>query len=181
MLLDRARRQVAVGAADVLLKSNVRDAASLVEWAGGQRRLRVLGRRVDFAGKALGAGLTPEGLDELRRQVRGTELEGELAQSEPVNRHRPAVDVLFNSAVSQVGANALGVILTGMGKDGAQGLLALRKAGAWTIGQDQESCVVYGMPREAVLLGGAEDVLSLEQIAEVLMQQVRKRGGGNRV
>ena len=86
----------------------------------------------------------------------------ELAQSEPVNRHRPAVDVLFNSAVSQVGANALGVILTGMGKDGAQGLLALRKAGAWTIGQDQDSCVVYGMPREAATIGALEEVAPLK-------------------
>jgi two-component system chemotaxis response regulator CheB len=99
----------------------------------------------------------------------------ELAQSEPVNRHRPAVDVLFNSAVSQVGANALGVILTGMGKDGAQGLLALRKAGAWTIGQDQESCVVYGMPREAATIGALEEVAPLKEIG----QRVLARLGGS--
>jgi len=99
----------------------------------------------------------------------------ELAQSEPVNRHRPAVDVLFNSAVSQVGANALGVILTGMGKDGAQGLLALRKAGAWTIGQDQDSCVVYGMPREAATIGALEEVAPLKEIG----QRVLARLGGS--
>lgn len=77
----------------------------------------------------------------------------ELNQNEPVNRHRPAVDVLFNSVAKEVGRNALGIILTGMGKDGAQGMLAMKQAGAWNIGQDQESCVVYGMPREAALVG----------------------------
>lgn len=80
-----------------------------------------------------------------------------------VNRHRPAVDVLFHSAAKQVGANALGVILTGMGKDGAQGLLAMKQAGAWTIGQDQESCVVYGMPREAATIGALDDVAPLKR------------------
>lgn len=89
----------------------------------------------------------------------------ELLQTEPVNRHRPAVDVLFNSAAEVVGRNAVGVILTGMGKDGAQGLLAMRKAGASTYGQDEASCVVYGMPREAALIGAVEEVASLEDIS----------------
>ena len=101
----------------------------------------------------------------------------ELAQSEPVNRHRPAVDVLFNSAASQVGANGLGVILTGMGKDGAQGLLAMRKAGAWTIGQDQDSCVVYGMPREAAAVGALEDVAPLKDIGQRVLARL---GAGER-
>jgi two-component system chemotaxis response regulator CheB len=97
----------------------------------------------------------------------------ELSQAEPVNRHRPAVDVLFNSAASQVGANALGVILTGMGKDGAQGLLAMRQAGAWTIGQDQDSCVVYGMPREAAAIGALEEVAPLKDVGQRVLSRLR--------
>jgi two-component system chemotaxis response regulator CheB len=89
----------------------------------------------------------------------------ELLKTEPVNRHRPAVDVLFDSAAGLVGRNAVGVILTGMGKDGAQGLLRMREAGARTFGQDEASCVVYGMPREAALVGAVEEVSSLNDIA----------------
>jgi len=97
----------------------------------------------------------------------------ELAQSEPVNRHRPAVDVLFNSAARHVGSSALGVILTGMGKDGAQGLLAMKQAGAWTIGQDQESCVVYGMPREAAMIGALDEVAPLKEIGQRVLSRLR--------
>lgn len=97
----------------------------------------------------------------------------ELSQAEPVNRHRPAVDVLFHSGAKQVGANAIGVILTGMGKDGAQGLLAMRQAGAWTIGQDQESCVVYGMPREAATVGALEEVAPLKDIGQRVLARLR--------
>jgi two-component system chemotaxis response regulator CheB len=89
----------------------------------------------------------------------------ELARSEPVNRHRPSVDVLFHSAAEQVGRSAIGVLLTGMGKDGAAGLLRMMNAGAWTIGQDQASCVVYGMPREAALLGAVKEVVTLTEVA----------------
>lgn len=89
----------------------------------------------------------------------------ELMASEPVNRHRPSVDVLFDSAASVVGKKAVGVILTGMGKDGAQGLLRMRQAGARTFGQDEASCVVYGMPREAYLIGGVEEQYALDEIA----------------
>jgi two-component system chemotaxis response regulator CheB len=85
----------------------------------------------------------------------------ELAATPPVNRHRPSVDVLFDSAATLVGRKAIGVILTGMGKDGAQGLLRLRQAGARTLGQDEASCVVYGMPREAFLIGAVEEQCSL--------------------
>ena len=97
----------------------------------------------------------------------------ELAQTEPVNRHRPAVDVLFNSVAKEVGKNAIGVILTGMGKDGAQGMLAMRQAGAWNIGQDQESCVVYGMPREAALVGAVDEVVSLNNVAARVLAKMR--------
>lgn len=89
----------------------------------------------------------------------------ELLQTPPVNRHRPSVDVLFHSAANVVGRNAVGVILTGMGKDGAQGLLAMHQAGAKTYGQDEASCVVYGMPREAALIGAVDEVVSLNDMA----------------
>lgn len=99
-----------------------------------------------------------------------------LSGGEPVNRHRPAVDVLFHSVARELGGHALGVILTGMGKDGALGLLAMRQAGAWTIAQDQESCVVYGMPRAAVSVGAAVEVAPLKEVAARLWR--RLVGGG---
>jgi two-component system, chemotaxis family, protein-glutamate methylesterase/glutaminase len=102
-----------------------------------------------------------------------------LTQSEPVNRHRPAVDVLFQSVAELAGSQALGVLLTGMGKDGAQGLLAMRRAGAWTIAQDEESCVVYGMPREAVAIGAAAESAPLKDMAQRVWMRLQgsdKRG-----
>ena len=85
----------------------------------------------------------------------------ELQTTPPVNRHRPSVDVLFDSAAEIVGRSAVGVILTGMGKDGASGLLRMRQAGARTFGQNEASCVVYGMPREAALIGAVEEECDL--------------------
>jgi two-component system chemotaxis response regulator CheB len=93
-----------------------------------------------------------------------------LDQSAAVNRHRPSVDVLFHSVAATAGSNAVGVILTGMGADGARGLLAMRRAGARTIAEDEASCVVYGMPREAVALGAAEYVLPMPRIAQVALE-----------
>ena len=90
----------------------------------------------------------------------------ELMKTAPVNRHRPSVDVLFDSAAEIVGKNAVGVILTGMGKDGANGLLRMRQAGARTFGQDEATCVVYGMPREAALIGAVEEVAPLDALAK---------------
>ena len=90
----------------------------------------------------------------------------ELMATPPVNRHRPSVDVLFDSAAEVVGRQAIGVILTGMGKDGARGLLKMREAGARTFGQGEASCVVYGMPREAFLLGAVEEQCELDAIAK---------------
>jgi len=97
----------------------------------------------------------------------------ELSQSDPVNRHRPSVDALFRSVAQHARGNAIGVILTGMGKDGAQGLLEMHQAGAWNIGQDQDSCVVYGMPREAAQVGAVDLVAPLTQVAERVMQRLR--------
>ncbi|WP_305074311.1 chemotaxis protein CheB [Propionivibrio sp.] len=93
----------------------------------------------------------------------------ELLKTPPVNRHRPSVDVLFDSAAEVVGRNAIGVILTGMGKDGANGLLRMRQAGARTFGQDEASCVVYGMPREAALIGAVEETASLGSLAQKVL------------
>ncbi|HEY8086011.1 MAG TPA: chemotaxis response regulator protein-glutamate methylesterase [Methylophilaceae bacterium] len=97
----------------------------------------------------------------------------ELSQSEPVNRHRPSVDVLFDSAAVHAGKKALGVILTGMGRDGASGMLAMRNAGAHTFAQDEESCVVFGMPKEAIARGGVDDVLPLSSISGSLMHYLK--------
>ncbi|WP_116474198.1 protein-glutamate methylesterase/protein-glutamine glutaminase [Zobellella maritima] len=104
-----------------------------------------------------------------------------LDWGEPVNRHRPSVDVLFRSAAKQAGRNALGVILTGMGKDGAAGLLEMRRAGARTLAQDEASCVVFGMPREAIALGAADEVVPLEQMAARLLAQMSVSGRAQRV
>jgi two-component system chemotaxis response regulator CheB len=89
-----------------------------------------------------------------------------------VNRHRPSVDVLFRSVAKCAGANALGVIMTGMGDDGAVGLLEMRKAGAMTLGQDEESCVVYGMPKEAVKRGAVAKTVTLTAIAREIQAQL---------
>jgi two-component system chemotaxis response regulator CheB len=83
-----------------------------------------------------------------------------------VSRHKPSVDVLFNSIARHVGQNALGIIMTGMGKDGAEGLLNMKKQGARTVAQDEESCIVFGMPKEAINLGAADQVISLQDMAQ---------------
>jgi two-component system, chemotaxis family, protein-glutamate methylesterase/glutaminase len=99
----------------------------------------------------------------------------ELSKAEPVNRHRPSVDVLFNSAAEVAGSNALGVIMTGMGKDGAQGLLAMRQAKAYTIAQDEASCVVFGMPKAAIDIGAAMEVAALRDIAARVLDRLAGR------
>jgi len=92
-----------------------------------------------------------------------------LRDGPSVCRQKPSVEVLFNSVAKFAGANAVGAILTGMGDDGATGLLNLRQAGAHTIAQDEQSCVVFGMPKEAIARGGAEWVISLNRVAETLI------------
>jgi two-component system chemotaxis response regulator CheB len=101
----------------------------------------------------------------------------ELSQGPPVNRHRPSVDVLFRSAAKTAGGNALGVILTGMGKDGAAGMVEMREAGAWTIAEDESTCVVFGMPREAIAAGAVEEVVPLPRIAERVFERFGAGGG----
>lgn len=94
----------------------------------------------------------------------------EVVQGELVSRHRPSVDVLFRSAATYAGANAIGVIMTGMGDDGARGMREMHAAGAFTLAQDEASCVVFGMPAEAIKLGGVDKVLALEQLAHWVTQ-----------
>lgn len=100
----------------------------------------------------------------------------ELSQAPPVNRHRPSVDVLFHSAAEVLGPNALGVILTGMGRDGAAGMLAMRQAGAYTIAQDEATCVVFGMPKAAIELGAAAEIAPLQDIARRVLDRLAQRG-----
>lgn len=94
----------------------------------------------------------------------------EIGSGEKISGHRPSADVLLNSVAKIAGANAIGVILTGMGGDGARGLLAMRNAGAKTIGQNEESCVVYGMPKVAYDIGAVEKQLPLDQIAQGILE-----------
>lgn len=97
-----------------------------------------------------------------------------LSDSEPVNRHRPSVDVLFESAARYVGKNAIGVMLTGMGKDGAAGMLKMKEAGAYNLAQDESSCVVFGMPKAAIELGATHEVNSLSALPERVLAQLVK-------
>jgi two-component system chemotaxis response regulator CheB len=104
-----------------------------------------------------------------------------LDDTEPVNRHRPSVEVLFRSVASVAGRNALGVMLTGMGRDGATGMLEMRNAGSFNIAQDEATCVVFGMPREAIAVGAADEVLPVTAIAERLLQELAQVGVSHRV
>lgn len=97
-----------------------------------------------------------------------------LIDSDPVNRHKPSVDVLFDSVVETFGSQSIGIMLTGMGKDGAQGLANLRSSGAMTIAQDEETSIVWGMPGAAVKLGAVEQVLPLPDIAPKLSALVQR-------
>jgi len=100
-----------------------------------------------------------------------------IEQTDPVNRHRPSVDVLFRSAALAAGKNAMGVILTGMGKDGAAGMLAMKEAGAYNYAQDEASCVVFGMPREAILLNGHHEIGALRDLPGMVLNHLATHGG----
>lgn len=120
--------------------------------------------------------LAPGGVAHMRLARSGANYIVRLEQSEPVNRHRPSVDVLFNSAAQVAANNAVGVLLTGMGKDGAQGMLAMKQAGAITIAQDEASSVVFGMPREALLIGAADRGVPLSEISELILASAGSYG-----
>lgn len=115
-----------------------------------------------------GLALIAPGNRHLRLLRSGAHYLVEVTDEPPVSRHRPSVDVLFRSVAAAAGPNAAGALLTGMGDDGAEGLLAMLRAGAATFAQDEASCVVFGMPREAILRGAAQHVLPLARLAEAL-------------
>ena len=98
----------------------------------------------------------------------------ELSDGPLVSRHRPSVDVLFRSVAQAAGRSAVGVLMTGMGDDGAQGLLEMKEAGASTLAQDEASCVVFGMPREAIARGAVEEVLALDRLPAAILQRVSR-------
>ncbi len=93
----------------------------------------------------------------------------QLSNADPVSRHKPSVDVLFDSAATYAGKNAIGIILTGMGKDGAEGMAKMKKAGAYNFAQNEESCVVYGMPKEAVAYGGVNEIAHLNDLPKLVL------------
>lgn len=134
-------------------------------------RISALSVREAEPGDVLTAGsaLIAPGGQHLTLVTQGNKLVARLEASAAVNRHRPSVDVLFQSVAETCGPRAVGVVLTGMGRDGAQGLLEMRRRGARTLAQDEDSSVVFGMPREAIALGAAERVLPLGRIAEGIL------------
>ena len=119
------------------------------------------------------AYIAPGGLH-LNIKKRGASLYCELDDSEPVNRHKPAVDVLFNSLLECGAKNIVAALLTGMGSDGAKGLLSIKQAGGYTIAQDEFSSVVWGMPKAAVDLGAAHEIVALDKVTQRLLHQTIK-------
>ena len=102
----------------------------------------------------------------------GANYQVKLHDGPAVNRHRPSVDVLFRSVAQYAGRNAVGVILTGMGNDGAAGMLEMHRAGAYTLAQNEASCVVFGMPREAIAGGGVSEVVELDRMSQRMLAQI---------
>jgi two-component system, chemotaxis family, protein-glutamate methylesterase/glutaminase len=121
-----------------------------------------------------GRALVAPGGYQMEVVSRGAEYAVHVYSGERVNRHIPSVDVLFGSCARNIGKNALGVILTGMGADGAQGMLEMKLAKGYTIAQDESTCVVFGMPKEAIRLGAVDEVLPLESIGPALLQVLRR-------
>lgn len=126
---------------------------------------------------APGLALVAPGGKHLIVQASGARWVARVKDGPKVHHQRPAVDVTFQSVARAAGRNAVAALLTGMGADGAKGMLAMREAGAYTVAQDEASCVVYGMPREAVKLGAAVEVLPLDHVADALLHAVRTPAG----
>ncbi|MHB1223833.1 MAG: protein-glutamate methylesterase/protein-glutamine glutaminase [Gemmatimonadaceae bacterium] len=120
-----------------------------------------------------GVALIAPGNRHMLLQASGARYLVRVKDGPPVHHQRPAVDVLFQSVARAAGPNAVGVVLTGMGGDGAKGMLAMREAGARTFAQDEESCVVFGMPKEAIRLGAAEEVVALDDVAERMLEALQ--------
>ncbi|WP_020205574.1 chemotaxis response regulator protein-glutamate methylesterase [Cupriavidus sp. WS] len=112
----------------------------------------------------------------LRLARSGANYVAHLSQEPAVNRHRPSVEVLFDSAAQHAGKNAIGVMLTGMGRDGAQGMLRMREAGAYNLAQDESTCIVFGMPKEAIAAGGVHEVVPLHAMSQRVMARLATFG-----
>ncbi|HWH84787.1 MAG TPA: chemotaxis response regulator protein-glutamate methylesterase [Burkholderiaceae bacterium] len=125
------------------------------------------------------AYIAPGGVAHLSVERSGANYIARVTPGEAVNRHRPSVEVMFRSAARVVGPNALGVMLTGMGADGAAAMREMRDAGSHNLVQDEASCVVFGMPREAIAAGAAHEVLPLGQIAPRLIERLRSGAGAS--
>ena len=110
----------------------------------------------------------------------GADYMTELSQSAPVNHHRPSVEVLFRSAAKHAGKNVIGVMLTGMGKDGANAMLEMRQAGAYNFAQNEETCVVFGMPREAIAVGAVDEIVPIQNMAQRVLIKLALSGARNR-
>lgn len=140
------------------------------ERLNGACRMRVK-EAVDGDEVTVGTAIIAAGDKHMKIIKKGDKYIVKSFQGEKVSGHCPSVDVLFESVAEAAGSNAVGVILTGMGADGAKGLLEMRKKGAYTIGQDEKSCVIYGMPMEAYKLGGVVKQLSLTEIVKELIEK----------
>ncbi|GLC25326.1 protein-glutamate methylesterase/protein-glutamine glutaminase [Roseisolibacter agri] len=124
-----------------------------------------------------GVALVAPGGKHMVLQLSGARYFARIKDGPPVHHQRPAVDVLFQSVARHAGRNAIGVILTGMGADGAKGMLAMREAGAHTVAQDEETCVVFGMPREAIKMGAAAEIVGLPQVAPSVLRALARVTG----
>ncbi len=122
-----------------------------------------------------GLALIAPGTDHLLLRRSGAQYRVEVKNGPLVSRHRPSVDVLFRSTAQAAGPNAVGIIMTGMGDDGAHGLKEMHDAGAFTVAQDEATCVVYGMPKEAVKLGATDAIVGLPKIPEIILQAPTRR------
>jgi two-component system chemotaxis response regulator CheB len=123
-----------------------------------------------------GLALIAPGGQHMVLQRSGASYRVDVRDGPPVHHQRPAVDVLFDAVARHAGANAVGVILTGMGADGARGLLAMREAGATTLAQDEASSVVWGMPKAAVELGAADEIVSLADMPRAILEALAAEG-----
>lgn len=139
---------------------------SVVEAQGGERVLP-------------GHAFIAPGHSHLLLKRSGANYMTELSQASPVNHHRPSVEVLFRSAAKHAGKNVIGIMLTGMGKDGANAMLEMHQAGAYNFAQNEETCVVFGMPREAIAVGAVDEVVPIQDMARRVLNKLAEAGARN--
>jgi two-component system chemotaxis response regulator CheB len=142
---------------------------SFVERLGGLCKMQVKEAEHHEMIRAGNVYIAPGHSHLLLERMPGSGFRTVLSREPPVNRHRPSVEVLFRAAARELCGNAIGVILTGMGKDGAAAMLEMHEAGAYNLAQDEASCVVFGMPREAIALGAVDEVVPVQRMAERIL------------